>query len=198
MKINKEHNIYVIRAFGKNNKTIVKLGYSSQIDKRIQNYFSHNPMTEVIWTCFIEDGKILEKVIHKIEDSLYKKEWYKEQKLQTLLGYIIDGDIDWFVEPIEVDRIDISEEIIAAKKKESESNLNSIFRSIEAITMHFSPDVPGYIYDLERFLKNEQDARNLIKEYYDIYDDIDKYTAYINRLNWEITSIKNILYDTNG
>jgi len=83
-----ENNIYVIRVFNRQGKSIIKVGYSENIRERIYTYYTHNPFVEVIMTLYHPDGKNLELSLHKNFKSFILKEWYKENDLQDILDYI--------------------------------------------------------------------------------------------------------------
>lgn len=87
-------NLYVIRSFGKNGKTIVKLGYSNNIKDRIELYKSHNPFIEVIFTYYRSDAKLLEATFHKVNKPVFKNEWYAECKLNYIINVINNFTID--------------------------------------------------------------------------------------------------------
>lgn len=77
-------NLYLIRSFG-DCTSIIKLGYSTQIIKRLKHYLSHNPFIEVIGTFYREDAKEFEKYFHATLKAVYKREWYDESDLEVIL-----------------------------------------------------------------------------------------------------------------
>jgi len=77
-------NLYLIRSFG-DHTSLIKLGYSTQIISRLKHYLSHNPFMEVIGTFYREDAKQFEKCFHSTLKAIYKREWYDESDLETIL-----------------------------------------------------------------------------------------------------------------
>lgn len=84
IQIKKTDNLYLIRSFG-DHTSLIKLGYSTQIIQRLKHYLSHNPFIELIGTFYREDAKQFEKSFHCTLKSLYKREWYDESDLETIL-----------------------------------------------------------------------------------------------------------------
>ena len=82
-----EDNIYMLRVYGKN-ESLIKVGYSSKIENRIEMYKAHNPLCEVVKTFYIEEGEIFEKKFHSLYPSELKNEWYKEELLDEILDFI--------------------------------------------------------------------------------------------------------------
>ena len=75
--------LYLIKSYGPKGKKIYKIGYTTSLDSRLYNYFSHNPFIELI--SVREGDEELEKLIHI---SLYS------------LGYRFqrDGRLnEWFI-----------------------------------------------------------------------------------------------------
>lgn len=74
--------IYLIRSYGLNGKSILKVGYTDSPGKRFETYFYHNPEIEVI--SVREGDEVLENLLHVYLGSLgfkYKKdgklnEWF--------------------------------------------------------------------------------------------------------------------------
>lgn len=73
MTINKEHNLYIIKSEGAK-ETLIKFGYSSNVQTRLSNYTSHNPHITLLFTCFVPDGLAFEKAIHGETKAAYKNE----------------------------------------------------------------------------------------------------------------------------
>lgn len=71
--------LYLIRSFGRNNKSSLKIGFSDDYKKRLDSYRIHNPFSEVITTR--EGDEILETKLH-LYLSKYKEdflnEWFKD------------------------------------------------------------------------------------------------------------------------
>lgn len=88
-------NLYLIRSFGKDGQSYIKLGYSSNIDQRLDIYKSHNPFIEIIKTFYRKDAKIFENNFHINNKSSYKNEWYDEGKLEYILYCIKNENIKY-------------------------------------------------------------------------------------------------------
>jgi hypothetical protein len=88
MKVNPNHNIYILRSFGRDNKSIIKLGKSADINNRIKSYLSANPYIELIGTWEVADYDKFESYIHRTYKSIYKNEWYSEDLLEELINEI--------------------------------------------------------------------------------------------------------------
>ena len=79
--------LYLIKSYGPREKKIYKVGYTTNLDNRLNQYFSHNPFIELISTR--EGDEELEKLIHI---SLYSLE-YKFTKGRKLDEWFI-GDLN--------------------------------------------------------------------------------------------------------
>lgn len=74
--------IYLLRSYGPKEKSILKIGFSDNIDNRLSQYFYHNPYSEVVSTR--EGDEVLESLLHiylKFLGFQYKKngklnEWF--------------------------------------------------------------------------------------------------------------------------
>jgi hypothetical protein len=86
-----KHNLYLLRSFCKDGKTIIKFGFSNTIEKRILQYKAHNPNIEIIGTYYHQDGILFERKVHSLIKSELGREWYSEDKLSILLNYIENG-----------------------------------------------------------------------------------------------------------
>jgi len=84
-------NLYLLRSFCEDGKTIIKFGFSKTIEKRILQYKAHNPNIEIIGTYYHEDGILFERKVHSLIKSELGREWYSEDKLPILLNYIENG-----------------------------------------------------------------------------------------------------------
>lgn len=82
--VNARHNLYLIRTNGTDNKSYIKLGYTSNMKKRIYTYYHHNPSTVVVKTWYIKEAKELEKHIHNILPSILGNEWYKQHFIDVI------------------------------------------------------------------------------------------------------------------
>ena len=83
-----EDNIYIIRVFGRNGEAYIKVGYSSNIKSRLQHYYSHNPLVEVVLTVYNSNAMQLERDLHRNFDSIIMNEWYKDEQLLEIINYI--------------------------------------------------------------------------------------------------------------
>lgn len=81
-------NIYILRSYGNNNTSIIKLGYTSNMNSRLKTYYSHNPLLEIIGTYYVEEGPLFEKAFHSNNLSHVLYEWYKEERLPIMLSAI--------------------------------------------------------------------------------------------------------------
>lgn len=77
------HNIYILAQEVKE-KIIYKLGYSSDIKKRIRTYVYHNPSIQVLKTFYLEKGREFEKEFHKNNQAIYLNEWYDFNPLDLI------------------------------------------------------------------------------------------------------------------
>lgn len=86
---NKDHNLYIVKVANKNGDELVKIGYSSDIYKRLKGYYSHNPLTEVIETLYIDGGLTVEQSIHGMLPSLEgTDEWYHIDMYSIIKGIV--------------------------------------------------------------------------------------------------------------
>jgi len=91
-----EDNLYIIKASNEESQKLIKFGYSSKLKERLNQYFSHNPLTEVLFTFYREDALEFEQFFHKNNKSIYKNEWYTYDKLDEII-HQIENSI--YVEP---------------------------------------------------------------------------------------------------
>ena len=60
--------LYLIRSFGRNNKSALKVGFTDEIKNRVSTYKYHNPFSELIST---REGSLLDETrIHTYLRSL--------------------------------------------------------------------------------------------------------------------------------
>lgn len=88
-----KHNLYIIKASNNKGECLIKFGYSSKIDERINQYLSHNPFTEVLYTFYKKDAFIFEQKFHTNNIPTYKYEWYTYDKLDEILLQIKNNKI---------------------------------------------------------------------------------------------------------
>lgn len=81
-------NLYIIKSYGKDNKSLIKFGYSSDIEARINFYISHNPLIEILYTFYREDGELFERWFHTNHISENKREWYSLEYLPNIIKSI--------------------------------------------------------------------------------------------------------------
>lgn len=84
-------NLYIIKAYNKDGKCLVKLGYSADVERRLGYYLGHNPFTEICGTYYRKDAEAFERYIHKKYTSVYKAEWYDEDMYPVLLNEVLTG-----------------------------------------------------------------------------------------------------------
>ena len=83
-----EHNLYILKASNLNGEQLIKFGYSSKLKERLEQYFSHNPFTEILYTFYKENAIDFEKKFHKYNISKFKNEWYSYDILEDLIFQI--------------------------------------------------------------------------------------------------------------
>ena len=81
------HNLYILRSYNKEGVPLYKLGYSKQVKTRLQAYYTSNPNTELLMTCYLKDGKEIEKIIHSCVRAEWGKEWYAEENMGSIIKY---------------------------------------------------------------------------------------------------------------
>lgn len=88
-----EDNIYILRTFGRNG-SIIKVGFSTSMEKRLKAYYGANPLVEVILTTYKENGLACEKALHSNFKSAIMNEWYNEDLLLDLIRFIENFESD--------------------------------------------------------------------------------------------------------
>lgn len=68
-----------------------KFGYSSNMDKRMEDYKHLNPFIELVGTYYNEGGIEFERLVHSRIQADFGNEWYSVDKLETILDYIHNG-----------------------------------------------------------------------------------------------------------
>lgn len=89
-KLSKKDNIYILKTSSKDGCELLKLGYSSNLKKRMISYLSHNPFTEILFTFYREDGLEFEKWFHHNNLSDCKNEWYTIEKLEFIIQTVVE------------------------------------------------------------------------------------------------------------
>lgn len=79
--------IYLIRTYGKD-KSLVKLGYSSDVKSRLSQYLYANPLYEVLQIYTVENAFQFEKDFHSKYPASFGNEWYEEELLPTMIKEI--------------------------------------------------------------------------------------------------------------
>ena len=80
---NKEGYIYILSSYLQDT-VILKLGYTSNPKKRLQQYKHHNPACEFEHCLQIENAKEREKSFHLANESIFGNEWYSYDMLDTM------------------------------------------------------------------------------------------------------------------
>lgn len=88
-----EPNLYVVKVVNNKGESLVKLGYSSNMDKRLTQYRYHNPLIEVIGTYYKEDAYDFEQAFHRVVPATVLNEWYAEYQLPVIMEAILTGKI---------------------------------------------------------------------------------------------------------
>ena len=88
--VNENDNIYLIRATD-GVSSLIKLGFSNSIKKRLTTYLQCNPFTEIVGTWNIPNAKEFEYMVHKNLESVAFNEWYGEDAIPTLMKWIANG-----------------------------------------------------------------------------------------------------------
>jgi hypothetical protein len=73
--------LYVLRSYGKNGISHLKLGYTSDIRKRLIAYKSCNPSIEIVYIAQLENALKIEQEFHSKHKSIFGDEWYGEDYL---------------------------------------------------------------------------------------------------------------------
>lgn len=88
LEIPENHNLYIIKS-SNDSGDIYKFGYSSKIKNRVKTYYSHNPLTKILYTFYLEDAKNIELKIHKSFKSEYYQEWYNKETINLILQELL-------------------------------------------------------------------------------------------------------------
>ena len=79
--------IYILRSFTRE-KTLLKFGYTADIWNSLSQYKSSNLGIEIVYIAQLENALEIEQAFHKQNQSAHGNEWYDEDKLETMMGYI--------------------------------------------------------------------------------------------------------------
>lgn len=88
-----EPNLYVVKVVNTRGESLVKLGYSSNMEKRLTQYRYHNPLIELIGTFYKEDAYEFEQAFHRAVPATILNEWYAEHQLPVIMEAILTGKI---------------------------------------------------------------------------------------------------------
>lgn len=83
--ISTQPNIYLIRIPTESGEYIYKLGYATDIDKRVRKYTDNTPTAEVCGLAYSEGGIEDEQEIHNNFDSICRNEWYTEEVIKLII-----------------------------------------------------------------------------------------------------------------
>ena len=82
-----QNNIYIIKVHN-SNKSMIKLGYSSDIKNRLKKYYYHNPLVEVVGEYYRPDAELFERLLHSLFKSEVLHEWYDDSVLDEFIYMI--------------------------------------------------------------------------------------------------------------
>lgn len=149
------HNIYILRTYGPSNKVLYKVGYASNMIKRLSQYKQSNPYIEVIATYYVAEGIEYERELHKRIPAVYGQEWYSEAQIKHIQEFITKGELP---DPIH-DESNILERI----------SHNANFSFVTLCKLYISHRSSGIESDIVNFVHNEASELSFIKEIYDTY-----------------------------
>lgn len=87
-------NLYIIRMFGRDGNSILKMGYSGCMPNRIKSYKAHNPLIEIVGTFYREDAIEFERVFHNCNPAILRREFYNESELDNIICSIKNKSIE--------------------------------------------------------------------------------------------------------
>lgn len=111
-KQHKNNNIYIIESYNNIGDSIIKIGYTENIEKRLQVYYYHNPYINVIDTCYLSNAKQWEIDFHKNNKSIILNEWYDKSYLNIILNDLIDNNAIFDKTIIDLEKEFNNEELI--------------------------------------------------------------------------------------
>ena len=106
--------IYLIRTYGKD-KSLVKLGYSSDVKSRLSQYLYANPLYEVLQIQTVENAFQFEKDFHSKYPASFGNEWYEEELLPTMIKEI-ESQIHEIYDLTPAPKITFKDVVIECKK----------------------------------------------------------------------------------
>jgi hypothetical protein len=80
--------IYILRSYGENGISHLKLGYTSDIWKRLSQYRHTNPHIEVVYIAQLENALKIEQEFHSKHKAVFGDEWYDEKLLDGMMEFI--------------------------------------------------------------------------------------------------------------
>lgn len=83
-------NLYIVQT-----GDIVKIGYSSQMYKRLQAYKHHNPLTYLHCLGYSTNAYEIEQMIHSTVESHLLREWYHVNKLPEILDVCTQKGVEF-------------------------------------------------------------------------------------------------------
>lgn len=119
--------LYLIKLKGETN-TLLKIGYTKDIDQRLKTYKTHNPLVELI---DIKEGDTLD------ESCLHNK----------LKEYLFDNSKEWFIEDNEIYNTwrNYNRKILSTKQKEILLRLR-IFKKLTELARLLNPKNKEYLH----------------------------------------------------
>lgn len=155
----KLETIYILKTYGKND-CLYKIGYTSNIKRRLEDYKSVNPFIETIDVFYIENAKSFEQDFHTKYKHLcrHRKEWYSEE----ILEYLYKEIEQQITKPLIYYATSLKEVIIECKKGNKEY-LDWAFKKYD-----FLKDAIEYIgYDkLEKIRTKPSDIKKVLAKHY--------------------------------
>ena len=83
----KNQYLYIIKSYGKD-KIYYKLGYTSDIIKRIYQYKHANPGVELLNLYIVDNAFDIEQDFHKNNKAISGNEWYSEEYYNLMIKFI--------------------------------------------------------------------------------------------------------------
>ena len=110
--------IYLIRTYGKD-KSLVKLGYSSDVKSRLSQYLYANPLYEVLQVYTVENAFQFEQDFHSKYPASFGNEWYEESLLSIMIKEI-ESQIHEIYDLTPAPKITFKDVVIECKKGDTE------------------------------------------------------------------------------
>ena len=103
--IDSSHNIYIIKTETKT-QSLIKIGYSDNLDNRLLSYYHHNPLTQLIGSFYVKEGMLFEKEFHNSNISVIMNEWYEEEYLDKFKLYFANHNPFYYEDGVYYDLSD--------------------------------------------------------------------------------------------